>query len=268
MYITNNLIRAWCGASSIATEFYVDKVDGLRPNKNTLMFLNKDIVLSSLDKVCKNCVFLLDSKIYEDYDSVQSMNDNDFILLSNPKYIFCRLVEKLGLPSRFQYEGEEEKIVGKDCHIDPGVILGGTDFSPVMGDTRSELVQFPQMGGVKLGDNVVIKYNTMIGKGTFGYTMIGDNTMIDFGCQIGHNCIIGNSCIIAAGTIIGGSTIVGDRTTIGIGAKIRNGIRIGKDVSIGMGSVVIREVPDDSVVVGNPAHIIEHKTMFDEGGLV
>lgn len=267
MSITNNSIRSWCGAPRSDIEFYVDKVDSIRPNENTLMFLNKGMDIYNLDKVCKNCVFLLDSKIYGYYKSYPSMN-NDFVLVSNPKYRFCIVVEKLGLPSRFQYDGEEEKIVGRNCHIDSGVILGGIDFSPVVGNTRDELVQFPQMGGVKLGDNIVIKYNTMIGKGTFGYTIICDNTMIDFGCQIGHNCQIGKSCIIAAGTIIGGSTVIGDCTTIGIGAKIRNGLHIGNNVSIGMGSVVIRDVPDNVTVVGNPARVIDHKPIFDEKGLV
>lgn len=268
MMITNNSIRSWCGVQiNKNREFDIYKVDTLRANENTLMFVNKNFNIKSLDKECSECVFLLDNKIYKFYEFYESDNGNDFILVQNPKFEFCYVVDKLGLPSRFQYDGEED-IIDSTSIIDPGVIIGGTDFSPVIGKNRSEIIQFPQMGGVKIGKNVLIKYNSMVGKGTFGYTEIDDNTAIDFGCQIGHNCKIGKNCIIAAGTIIGGSTIIGDNTTIGIGARLRNGLRIGRNVSIGMGAVVIKDITDDCVVVGNPAHPIEHEHIMSERGLV
>lgn len=283
--ITNNSIRTFLGVPSSSRDFVIKAVDSLGIRNNTLMFINKsDICIDFYDDLCEQCVFLVD----ESFDEVKfRFSSNDIIRVKNPKYLFCLVVEEFRLTSNlqndFDYISPESKrtqrdysnsvycdtcLIGYNCKIDPGVIIGGTDFSPVVGNNPYELTQFPQMGGVKIGDNVVIKYNTMVGKGTFGYTNIGQNSMIDFGCQIGHNCDIGKSCIIAAGTIIGGSTIVGDNTVIGIGAKIRNGIKIGKNVSIGMGSVVIRDVPDNAVVVGNPARIIEHKKIFDEKGLV
>jgi len=272
--VTNNHIRRYLKLPASEREFQIERVDAVSNNQKTLMFINKPgLDLKKLD-ISNNCVFLVDP-IYPEYVSSR----NDFIRVDNPKYRFCLLVESFELPSRLQLDFLKlehftptsyckECLIGNNCRIDPGAIIGGTDFSPVMGDTRDQLVQFPQMGGVMIGDNVVIKYNTMVGKGTFGFTEIGNKTMIDYSCQIGHNCIIGNSCIIAAGTIIGGSTKVGNNTTIGIGAKIRNGISIGSNVSIGMGSVVIKDVPDNAVVVGNPARIINHKVIFDEGGLV
>lgn len=284
--ITNNKIREFLGIEKSPTEIEIRYVDSLSVSENALMFINKsgidELELLRLSR-SKECVFLV-SEEYKDFKSESC----DVITVKNPKYLFCLIVNEFQLPSFLQkmysstcyndfrqsfLEHKEslfcsECIIGSNCQIDPGVIIGGTDFSPVLGDTPGELIQFPQMGGVLIGDNVVIKYNTMIGKGTFGFTRIGSNTMIDFGCQIGHNCAIGDSCIIAAGTIIGGSTTVGDNTVIGIGAKIRNGIKIGENVSIGMGSVVIKDIPDNAVVVGNPARIIEHKKIFDEGGLI
>lgn len=269
--ITNNDIRKVLLLPEVDKEFEIVQVDQLSLQANTLMFINKpNIELYFYDKLCDNSVFLIDDS-YPEYPS----EHNDFIRVKNPKFEFCLLVDHFKLKSYIQrvYERagiSEDSIesIGDNCHFDEGVIIGGKDFSPVMGNDRSTLVQFPQMGGVRIGDNVVIKYNTMVGRGTFRYTEIDDNTMIDFGCQIGHNCKIGKSCIIAAGTIIGGSTTVGDNVTIGMGAVIRNGIHIGDNASIGMGSVVIKDVPDNCVVVGNPAHPLEHKTIFDERGLV
>lgn len=272
--VTNRNIRRFLDLPLADREFFVEKVDTVSRNKEALMFINKlGMDLRKLD-TSEDCIFLLDDR-YEEFHSSR----NDFIRVSNPKYLFCLIVEAFDLPSRLQLDFHRldhftatdycrECLIGMNCQIDPGAIVGGTDFSPVMGENRDKLVQFPQMGGVMIGDNVVIKYNTMIGKGTFGFTEIGDNTMIDYGCQIGHNCVIGKSCIIAAGTIIGGSTKVGDNTTIGIGAKIRNGLTIGNNVSIGMGSIVIKDIPDNTVVIGNPARIVEHKSIFDERGLV
>lgn len=273
---TNNTIRYFLGSSAnIDREFEIIQVDSIRVNHNSLMFINKPgIDLETIDKSI-DCVILLD----ESYPETFSYR-NDFIRVKNPKFKFCQIVERYNLKSRLQinhdqtkhdvYQGVscKEYIIGDNCQIDPGVYIGGTDFSPVLGDSRDQMIQFPQMGGVMIGDNVVIKYSSIIGKGTFDWTYIGNNTMIDFGCQIGHNCSIGDSCIIAAGTIIGGSTTIGDQCTIGIGAKIRNGLKIGNNVSIGMGSVVIRDIPDNSVVVGNPARIINHVPIFNERGLI
>lgn len=277
MLISNNNIRDNLGFNPIENIFIVDKVNALSSgNKNTLMFINNPYLdLYELDKSNEECVFLVNPS-YLEYESSR----NDFLVVSNPKYKFCVLESEFSFPSKLQLDylkeyskGDisvfcKESIIGDNCIFDRGCIIGGEDFSPVLADDGHTLVQFPQLGGVKIGDGVVVKYNSMIGKGTFGYTTIGDNTMIDYGCQIGHNCIIGKSCIIAAGTIIGGSTIIEDSVVIGIGARIRNGIKIGAGASIGMGSVVIRDVPANCVVVGNPAHTIKHDKIMSEKGLV
>lgn len=279
---TNNDVRDYLGLPKVKLTLDIECVNSLGGRVNTLMFVSKKgIDLKVLDLTCVGSTFLVDESYALDFIS----DCNDFISVKNPKFVFCRVVSQFKMKSRLQllhntpveshfnkmrYPGVvcSESIIGIGCHFDSGVIIGGTDFSPVMAEDRGELVQFPQMGGVIIGDNVLIKYNSMVGKGTFGYTTIGDNTMIDFGCQVGHNCIIGDSCIIAAGTIIGGSTTIGDNTTIGMGAVIRNGLKIGSNVSIGMGAVVTKDIPDGCTVVGNPAKPIEHKHIFDEEGLV
>lgn len=278
---TNNDIRSFLGLPPAEKEFTIHQVDALGIRFNTLMFINRPNIDMSMMDNSYHSVFLID----ESYGEILS-DDNDFIRVKNPKYKFSLVVREFNLNSKLQrgfsknqiYSMKKDKygshlycdefIIGDNCQFDEGTIIGGTDFSPVVGDDPDVLVQFPQLGGVKIGNNVIVKYHTMIGKGTFIFTEIGDNTMIDYGCQIGHNCIVGKNCIMAAGTIIGGSTIIGDHTVIGIGAYIRNNIRIGSNVSIGMGAVVTRDIPDNCVVIGNPARIIEHKPIFDEGGLI
>ena len=57
--------------------------------------------------------------------------------------------------------------------------------------------------GVHIGDNSIIGSNSVISKGTFGFTTVGNNTMIDTLVQIAHNSQIGNNVTITGGSNIG-----------------------------------------------------------------
>ena len=46
---------------------------------------------------------------------------------------------------------------------------------------------------------------------------------------------------------------------IGIGSSIIQGVKVGKNVTIGAGSVIIKDIPDNAVVVGNPGKVIKNK---------
>lgn len=61
-----------------------------------------------------------------------------------------------------------------------------------------------------------------------------------------------------------GKVKIGDRCFIGLGAIILPNVRIGNDCIIGAGTVVARDIPDNSVVVGNPAKIVSSTSDFTE----
>jgi UDP-perosamine 4-acetyltransferase len=82
---------------------------------------------------------------------------------------------------------------------------------------------------------------------------IGENVIINTGAIVEHDCAIGNHVHIATGAHLAGGVEVGDESMIGIGSVIRQGIRIGKRSLVGAGAVVVKDVPDDCVVAGNPA---------------
>lgn len=87
------------------------------------------------------------------------------------------------------------------------------------------------------------------------------------GVIINSNSIIGDYVKIGANVCIGGRSglqppIVEDNVEIGVGALILGPITIGRFSQIGAGSVVVKDIPPFSIVVGNPAKVI--KTLNQE----
>lgn len=98
-------------------------------------------------------------------------------------------------------------------------------------------------------------------------TKVGDNlsivhgargSVINPGVVIGDNCIIRNNTIIGNKGIEGGEPIIGNNVNIGANSCIIGPIKIGNNVVIGAGSVVVKDVPSNVIVAGNPAKIIRH----------
>lgn len=116
-------------------------------------------------------------------------------------------------------------------------------------------------------ENVNISEGTVIMPGCIvnvGAT-IGKNCIINTGSIIEHDCRVGDHCHIAPGVQLSGGVDIGDASFIGVGSSIIQGIKIGRNVLVGAGSVVINDIPDHSVVVGNPGRIIKNKNTFCGG---
>jgi sugar O-acyltransferase (sialic acid O-acetyltransferase NeuD family) len=85
---------------------------------------------------------------------------------------------------------------------------------------------------------------------------VGDNSSIHMGSLIGHESKIGNSVFIAHAVSISGCCEIGDGCFIGTNATVLPRTKIGKWSTVGAGAVVTKDIPDYSVVVGNPARVI------------
>lgn len=97
---------------------------------------------------------------------------------------------------------------------------------------------------------------------------IGDNSSIHMGSLIGHETTVGNSVFIAHAVSISGCCSIGDGCFIGTNATILPRVSIGKWSVVGAGSVVTKDIPDYSVVVGNPAKIIRQNDItYTDGKL-
>lgn len=110
-------------------------------------------------------------------------------------------------------------------------------------------------GSVEIGDNNVISELVTIQrpKDKDAKTKIGSNNIIMAHSHIGHDVIVGDNCEISTSSVIGGYVTIGDNSKIKLNVTIRNRKTIGENSVIGMGSVVVKDVEPDSVVVGNPA---------------
>lgn len=53
---------------------------------------------------------------------------------------------------------------------------------------------------------------------------------------------------------------IGDDVSVGANVLIIGKVKIGNNVTIGAGAVVVKDIPDNAIVVGNPGHVIKYKT--------
>lgn len=86
--------------------------------------------------------------------------------------------------------------------------------------------------------------------------VLGKGVIINTGATVDHDCVIGDFAHVCPGAHLAGSVIVGTGAVVGTGAAVIPGIRIGARAIVGAGAVVIRDVPDDVVVAGNPARVL------------
>ncbi|ARS36177.1 acetyltransferase [Pontibacter actiniarum] len=82
---------------------------------------------------------------------------------------------------------------------------------------------------------------------------IGMGAIINTSAVVEHECLVGDYAHIAPGAVLAGNVSIGEGSFIGANAVVKQGTSIGKNVVIGAGAVVVKDVPDNLILVGNPA---------------
>lgn len=141
--------------------------------------------------------------------------------------------------------------IGANCTILSGTVIGETGFNPLkqMDGSRDIIKHY---GGVTIKDNVHLGDNCSISKGSIEDTVISKGVKLNKQVIIAHNVLVGEHTVFTAPTFVCGSVIIGDNCHIAA-TTIRNQCSIGDSAVLGLGSVVVKDVPAGETVVGNPA---------------
>lgn len=143
----------------------------------------------------------------------------------------------------------ENVTIKKGTIIKSGTILGADGFQYIK--EKEEIIKAEPAGELEISKNVVIHNNTVIDKGIFGKTYIGDNTKIYNLVHVAHDSKIGKNVFLTAGVIVCGRVKIGENSYLGPNCTIKNGLILGENSKVSMGAVVTKNVNENEVVTGN-----------------
>jgi len=145
--------------------------------------------------------------------------------------------------------------IGDRVIIHAGTVIGADGFGYATEGGKHHKI--PQIGGVRIGDDVEIGANVTIDRGALGDTVVKRGTKIDNLVMIAHNVVIGEDSIIVAQVGISGSTELGHHVVLAGQVGLVGHLKIGDGVQVGAKSGVSRDLEAWQVYSGAPA--IPHK---------
>ncbi len=156
--------------------------------------------------------------------------------------------------------------IGARCTLQPGAVVGADGFGYVWDGVRHRKV--PQVGIVRIEDDVEIGANAAIDRATLGETVIGRGSKIDNLVQVGHNVVVGEHSILCGQAGVGGSS------TLGKGVTLAGQVGVSDHVTIGDGAILTGQagiarqgrVPAGAILSGMPA--LPHREFLRRAALL
>ena len=141
--------------------------------------------------------------------------------------------------------------LGRDCEVHPHTSIGsdGFGYCPNPGGHPRKI---PQLGNVRIGDEVEIGSNCAIDRATLTSTWIRSGSKLDNICHIAHNCDLGEDGLYTAGFMMAGSTTIGRRFVTGGNSVVSEHLTIADDVALAGRSTVTNDVPKAGQYGGYP----------------
>ena len=141
--------------------------------------------------------------------------------------------------------------IGNNVVIQDGTVIGQDGFGYVFDGKK--YIKVPQIGIVKIYDDVEIGSNCAIDRGSLNFTEIKKGVKIDNLVHIAHNVVIGENTVIAGQTGIAGSSKIGKNVMVGGQVGISGHLSVNDNVQIGAQSGVTKNISKNSIVSGTPS---------------
>jgi UDP-3-O-[3-hydroxymyristoyl] glucosamine N-acyltransferase len=142
--------------------------------------------------------------------------------------------------------------LGERVIVHPGCVIGSDGYGYAT-DKRGFHLKRPQLGTVKIGDDVEIGANCCVDRATFGVTWIKSGTKIDNLVQVGHNVVVGENSLLVAQVGISGSATLGRNVVLGGQAGMVGHIHVGDGTMVAGKSAVHGNQPAGARLAGIPA---------------
>lgn len=146
----------------------------------------------------------------------------------------------------------ENVVVGKRVILHNHVVIGSDGFGYTVENDGSR-TKVPQVGIVRLGDDVEIGAHSCVDRARFGETRIGNRVKVDNLVQIAHNVVIEDDVVLVSQVGISGSTVVRKNAILAGQVGVAGHLTIGEKSVVGAQGGVTKDVPPGTYVWGTPA---------------
>ena len=130
--------------------------------------------------------------------------------------------------------------LGARVIVHSGAVIGADGFG--IAPSEGGWIKIPQIGRVRIGDDVEIGANTTIDRGAMDDTIIEDGVKLDNQIQIGHNVRVGAHTAMAGCAAVAGSADIGQHCSVGAAALILGHLRLVDHVHVSAGTVISRSI--------------------------